>query len=147
METKETKFVIAVVLKNPANSQKVLVVKRPPEDDSLPNVWGFPAVVVQNNELPEAAVERLGIEKLNTEIIASSNVGIMRADRGEYELILMDIEASLLGTEPNVWDASTANTKYVDQQWVTDYSILNEAASKGSLCSRIFLSSKGMSWE
>lgn len=143
---KPTKFSIAVVLLNPENTSEFLAVKRPPDDDSLPNVWGLPALTVKNGELPEEAVTRLGIEKLATNIEADSFIGIKRAERTIYELILMDISAKLKGIQPSVKDASTSGTKYVDQKWTSNYDILKEAASKGSLCSRIFLESKGLTW-
>ena len=143
----ETKFAIAVALQNPNNPSQILVVKRPPEDENLPNVWGLPAVVVEEDELPEVAVKRLGLEKLSTSIEPVSYLGIKRADRGSYELILMDIVANLIGEPPSVIDAPTNNTKYVDQKWTSDFSILLEAATKGSLCSQIFLESKGLTWD
>lgn len=110
-------------------------------------MWGLPAIVPTDSELPEAVVKRLGIEKLATQIEATSFIGIKRIDKNTHELILMDIQAKLSGEEPSVSNATTTSTKYVEQQWVSDYSIFKEAASKGSLCSRIFLESKGMSWE
>jgi ADP-ribose pyrophosphatase YjhB (NUDIX family) len=122
-------------------------VKRPATDASLPNVWGLPAVVVKAGELPEDAVRRLGVEKLSTEIEPQSYIGIKRMERDTQELILMDIVATLHGGEPSVETATTTGTKYIDQQWTGDYSIFTEAAQKGSLCTRIFLESKGMSWE
>lgn len=144
---KKTKFSIAVVLSNPKNTDEVLVVKRPDDDDSLPGVWGLPAVTVKEGELPEVAVIRLGEEKLCTQIKANSYIGIQQADRGDYELVLMDIQAVLQGGEPSVENAQTIGTKYVEQQWASDLSILNVAASKGSLCSRILLESKGIGWD
>lgn len=143
---KPTRFAIAAVLRNPENKSEVLAVLRPPNDDSLPNVWGLPAVVVKEGELPEEAVKRLGTEKLATEIQATSYVGIKRIEREEFELILMDIEVELIGTLPSVVSATTSGTKYVDQQWVSDYAIFKEAATKGSLCTRIFLESQGINW-
>lgn len=49
--------------------------------------------MVNEGELPEDAVRRLGVEKLTTNIEPVSYLGIQYADRGEYELILMDIKA------------------------------------------------------
>ena len=143
---KPTKFSIAAVVVNPKNSAEILAIKRPPNDDGLPNVWGLPAVTPKDGELPEAAVKRLGTEKLATDIEPVAYVGIKRADRGTYELILMDITVRLIGVEPSVKDATTTGTKYVDQQWTSNYSLFKDAAAKGSLCSQIFLQSKGMSW-
>lgn len=141
-----TKFAIAAVVINPKNSAEVLAVKRPSTDDSLPNVWGLPAIVVSDGELPEDAVKRLGFEKLSTEIKATSYMGIKYTERNTYNLILMDIQVRLTGKEPSVLEATTTDTKYVDQQWTSDYSLFKEAASKGSLCSQIFLESKNITW-
>lgn len=143
---KPTKFSIAVVLLNPENSSEFLAVKRPSDDDNLPNAWGLPAFTVKNGELPEEAVRRLGIEKLATNIEAVSFIGIDSVEKDEYNLILMDILAKLKGEQPSVNRAVTSGTKYIDQQWTSNYDILKEAASKGSLCSKIFLKSKGLTW-
>lgn len=142
---KPTIFAIAVVIQNPVNPLEVLAVKRPPTDAALSNVWGLPAIIVENGELPEDAVRRLGIEKLSTDIEPASYVGIARSEKEEHELILMEIEAKLKGPAPSVESATTTGTKYVDQQWTSDYSIFKDAASKGSLCTKIFLESKEIS--
>ena len=144
---KPIKFAIAVALYSSVDKSKILAVKRPANDDSLPNVWGLPAVVVKEGELPEDAVRRLGIEKLSTKIKPISYIGILRDMREDYELILMDIKAELEGDEPSVHDASTTGTKYVDQQWTSDYSVFKDAAHKGSLCSRLILTSQGIKWD
>ena len=116
---KPTNFAIAVVLPNPKNEKEILAVLRPPEDTSLPNIWGLPAVMVKNGEMPEDAVRRVGKEKLDTEIEPVSQVGIKSHDRGEYELILMDVKAKLVGKEPSVTNATTTGIKYVEQSWVS----------------------------
>lgn len=144
---KPTKFAIAAVLYNPKNSLEVLAVKRPDTDKELPNVWGLPAVIVQEGELPEDAIRRLGIGKLSTTIEPISYIGIKRIERDTHELILMEIQSELKGGEPSIENATTKGTKYVDQQWTSDYNLFKEAASKGSLCSRVFLESKGIPWE
>jgi 8-oxo-dGTP diphosphatase len=144
---KQTQFAVAAVVIHPTNTEEVLAVKRPLSADSLSNVWGFPAIVVEDGELPEAAIKRLGIEKLATDIETLSCLGIKYTERSTYHLILMDIPVRLLGREPSVRDSRPTGIKYVDQKWTSDYSIFKEAASKGSLCSQIFLASKGISWD
>lgn len=143
---KNTKFSIAVYLINPNSDQEFLIVKRPSDDDRLPNVWGLPAVTVKDNELPEEAVKRVGKEKLNTYIKPTGFIGIKRVDRDDYEFILMDIRAELVGQQPNVADAITQNTQYVDQKWTSNLNDLKEAASKGSLCSQIILDTNSVSY-
>jgi len=144
---KPVKFSVAVVVKNPKNSLEVLAVKRDSLDEQFPGVWALPASVLKEGELPEEAVVRIGEEKLATSLKAVRTIGIRSADRGEYESILMNIEAELIGKEPSVKDAHTQGSKYVDQMWTSDYSILFEAARQGGLCDRIFLESKGIRWE
>ena len=143
---KPTKCSVAVFLVKPTNDKEFLVVKRPPDDDRLPNVWGLPAVTIKDEELPEQAVSRVGVEKLVTEIKPIGLLGIKSADRGDYQLILMDIKAKLIGSEPNVKNSVTQSTKYVNQKWVSDYNVLKEAASKGSLCSQIVLDLQNISY-
>lgn len=144
---KQVKFSIAVVILNPKNSSEFLAVKRPSDDDSIPNVWGLPAITIKNGELPEEAVKKLGIEKLGTDIEAISFIGADSAEKDSYKLILMDVLAELKGKQPSVDKAFTSGTKYINQQWTSNYDILREAAKKGSLCSRIFLKSKKLSWQ
>ncbi len=148
METaiQPVKCAVAVILMHPEDGRRFLIVRRPPDDDRLPSVWGLPAVSLTEGELPEAAVRRVGREKLATEIEPVSFVGIKSANRGDYELILMDIRAHLVGREPSVHGARTQSTKYVDQQWTDDPGLLREAAQKGSLCSQVLLEAEGVGY-
>jgi ADP-ribose pyrophosphatase YjhB (NUDIX family) len=134
-------FAIAVVLINPRDESKFLAVKRPPDARTLPDVWGLPAITIQDDELLEAATFRLAKEKLNTQVEFLGCLGFASANRGEYELTLMDVVARLVGKEPSVWEAPTERTKYVQQQWTNKLALLTEAALKGSVCSSILLRS------
>ena len=140
-------FAIAAVVIDPTDESKFLAVKRPPHANSLPNVWGLPAIIVKNSEQPEIATARLAREKLNTQVEFLGCLGIASMDRGEYELTLMDVVVRLVGKEPSVKEAPTKQTKYVQQQWTNDLSILEEAALKGSVCSRILLESQGITYQ
>lgn len=145
-ENPARQFAIAAVVLAPGNEHTFLAVKRPANARSLPNVWGLPAIIVKYNEQPEAAAARLALEKLNTRIEFLGCLGLDSIDRGEYELVLMDIVVRLTGKEPSVWEAPTEQTKYVQQQWTNDLSLLQEAALKGSICSRILLHSQGVTY-
>lgn len=116
-----------------------LAVRRPPDDDRLPDVWGLPAVTLHEGELPEAGLRRVGREKLGVELEPIRFLGIQSADRGEYELILMDIEARVASGDPDVRASTSAGTRYVDQKWTDRLEILADAAARGSLCSQILL--------
>jgi ADP-ribose pyrophosphatase YjhB (NUDIX family) len=144
-EMKRTRFAVAAVVRGPAEGE-FLAVRRPDSDESLPGVWGLPAISLAPGELPEAGLRRLGREKLGVELQPASMVGIRWADRGEYELILMDIEARLESGEPSVERATTSATRFVEQRWVSDPSLLREAARAGSLCSQILLEARGIAF-
>lgn len=136
--TKPVRCSVAAVVRRQGET-RFLAVRRPLDDDKLPGVWGLPAVTLRPGELPEDGLRRLGHEKLGVRLEPSRFVGIRAADRGSYELILMDIEAMLVEGEPDVYAATTMATRYVDQKWAGEVGILRDAAEKGSLCCRILL--------
>lgn len=84
-------------------------------------------------------MRRIGYEKLGVQLQPLRFVGIRAADRGTYELVLMDIEANLVEGEPDVYAATTTTTRYVDQKWSNGVEILMPAAARGSLCCAILL--------
>ena len=139
-------FAIALLLVHPIDQTKFLAVKRPSNAKSLPDVWGLPAVTLNYSEPPEIAMSRVAKEKLNTEVELLGCLGLDSINRGNYYLTLMDIVVKLKGKEPSVIEAQTKHTKYIGQQWTDEPSILKEAASKGSLCSRILLKSLGIAY-
>src|SRR5690606_40432601 len=98
---------VAAVVRSPAHPGAFLAVRRPPDDDRLPNVWGLPAVTLARGELPEDGLRRVGREKLGVELEPLRMIGIAAADRGSYQLILMDIEANLQAGAPDVNRAVT----------------------------------------
>ncbi len=141
-----THYAVAAVVRRSDDPQQFLAVKRPPTDDELPNVWGLPAVTLEPGELPEQGIRRVGTTKLATEIEPVRFVGARAADRKTHKLILMDIEAHLLGDSPSVGDAHPDGTKYVDQRWTKDLTLLRTAAQQGSLCSQVLLEDAGVGY-
>lgn len=140
---KEIKYVVAVVLKNDKN--EFLVVKRPDNDLDLGGAWGFPATSLKPGELPEACAIRICKEKLGCTIDPNKFLGIMYQKRNSYDIFLMDIEAELIGDmEPNVHNATSDLTIYVDQKWSSDPMDLMPSAKHGSCCSSIFLTDRGL---
>lgn len=138
MSDKRVRCSVAAVVRREDGS--FLAVRRPPDDRELPDVWGLPAVTLGAGELPEQGLRRIGTEKLGAQIQPTRFLGIKSADRGDHELILMDIEAQLVGeTVPDVARATTSGTRYVEQLWTCDTELLRPAAAQGSLCSQILL--------
>jgi ADP-ribose pyrophosphatase YjhB (NUDIX family) len=119
-----------------------LAVRRPPDDDHLPDVWGLPAVTLRPGEEPEEGVRRVGREKLGVELEPVRPIGSKAADRGAYRLELTDFEARVGSGEPNVDAARTDATRYTAQKWA-DYDLLLPAAARGSLCCQILLDQAG----
>ena len=135
---------VAAVVRRQGSPGAFLAVRRPPDDEHLPNVWGLPAVTLRDGELPEAALRRLGEEKLGARLEPTRFIGIKAADRGSHLLILMDLEATVVAGEPSVEAARTGGTAYVDQRWTSDPRLLRDAAARGSVCSRILLEAEGI---
>ncbi|MEX2582721.1 MAG: NUDIX hydrolase [Gemmatimonadota bacterium] len=133
---------VAVVVRRVGDGH-VLAVRRPPDDEHLPDVWGLPAVTLTDGELPEAGLRRVGREKLGVELEPIRFLGIQATDRGAYELILMDLEARIVSGEPDVLAATTSTTRYVEQMWTNEMQTFVDAATRGSLCSRILLEHAG----
>lgn len=143
--SKPIKFSVAALVRRPGEPG-FLAVRRPPDDDRLPDVWGLPAVSLAEGELPEAAVRRIGVEKLAAAVEPRRSLGVKVADRGTYTLVLMDVEADLVSGEPDVAEATSSATRYVDQCWTDDLGILRQAAAKGSLCAQIVLDRAGIGY-
>lgn len=95
--SKQTKYVVAAILKNKQNPDEFLVVKRPDDDPDLGGHWGFPAATMKPGELPEEAAKRICKEKLNCEAEATRFLGIMFQKRNSYDIFLMDVDMMLSG--------------------------------------------------
>lgn len=143
--SKQVKYVVAVILKNRQNPEEFLIVKRPDDDPDLGGHWGFPATTMQPGELPEQAALRVCREKLNCEAAATRFLGLMFQKRNSYDIFLMDIDMMLAdGQQPDVHDATTEHTAYVDQKWSSDPLDVKASADGGSCCSSIFLTDRGL---
>lgn len=138
MTGKAIRCSVAAVVRREAGGP-LLAVRRPLDDDSLPGIWGLPAVTLKEGELPEEGLRRLGVEKLNVTLEPRRLIGIKAADRHSCQLILMDIEAVVVEGTPAVRAATTDATRYIEQQWVEDLGIFAEAAANGSVCAQVLL--------
>jgi hypothetical protein len=143
---KPTTYSIALVIYN-SDRSKFFLTKRPPNDDSMPGYWGFPAASkITPDENWEDVVNRAAKTKLGVEIKIKKMLGEDTLDRGKYILILRDYEVEITNGEPKVPQNFEGVTQYVEQKWTDDTEELKKAARDGSLCSRIFLRSNNIAW-
>lgn len=127
---------VSLVIEGPAG---VLLVRRPDDDESLPGVWGLPAVSLREGESERDALLRVGREKLGVEVEPLEPVAAERTAGQE----MRDWTARLAAGEPRV-PQPAGGTQYVDWRW-GDPAELEPAARAGSLCARALLRSLG-SW-
>lgn len=143
--SKQIKYTVAVVLKNTHNPDEFLLVRRPDDDPDLAGGWGLPAVTLRPGELPEEGAKRVCQEKLHCDARPMRFLGIMFQKRNSYDIFLMDVDMLLSGDrQPDVHAAQTEHTAYVEQKWSTDPMDVMPSAKKGSCCSSIFLTDKGL---
>lgn len=136
---------VAIAIRD--NDGRFLAVKRSDEDESLPGVWGLPAVSLSPGESPEEGVVRAGRQKLGVSVAVGAFIGEDETDRETYSLHLSEYEAILLDGSPTVPQPDRSVSQYVDVQFTDDHTLLFEAARRGSLCSRVFLRNAQISWE
>ncbi len=142
---KPVKYVVAIILKDGQNPSRFLTVKRPDDDPDLRGSWGLPAVTLTQGELLESGAERVCREKLRCNAVATRFVGAMFQKRNSYDIFLVDIEMIVVGDQnPDCTTSDTTHTKYVRQKWTTDPLTLMRSAKRGSCCSSIFLTDKGL---
>jgi hypothetical protein len=112
-------------------------VRRPDDDESLPGVWGLPAVSLTDGETEEDAVRRAGRDKLGVQARPLRRVG--------SEGAMTDWEAQIVAGEPSV-PQPASHTQYTELRW-GDAAELVPAARQGSLCSRALLRARGLDWD
>jgi ADP-ribose pyrophosphatase YjhB (NUDIX family) len=143
---KPTTYSAALVIYN-SDRSKYFLVKRPPNDESMPGYWGFPATSKKNPDEPwEETVSRAAKLKLGVEVKIKKLLGEDTVDRGKYILVLRDYEVEITKGEPRVPQNFPGVTQYIEQKWTDDPTDLKKAARDGSLCSRVFLRANNIDW-
>ena len=141
---KPTKHAIAFVVWN-AGQDKVLAVQRPSNDEDLPDVWGLPAGSLRAGETFDECVVRSGKEKLGVDLRIIRTIAAGAIERTACTLHMKEYEVEIVQGEPSVPQPVEGITQYQRWQWA-EPALLKEAAQKGSLCSRLFLSSRKISY-
>jgi ADP-ribose pyrophosphatase YjhB (NUDIX family) len=138
---KPLKRAVSLVIESPSG---LLLVRRPDDDESLPGEWGLPAVSLRPGESEHAALRRAGRDKLGVELEPLEPVGEARAERAGYRLAMRDWAVRIAGGEPSVPQAG-AGTQYVEWRWGA-VPELARAARAGSVCARVLLRERGLTW-
>lgn len=126
---------------------KFYLCRRPLDDKSMPGYWGFPAASKEDPDEPwEETVARAAETKLGIKVKISKYLGEMTMDRGKYILVLRDYEVKVIKGEPKVPQKFKNVTQYIEEKWTGKTQELIKPARDGSLCSRVFLRSKGIKW-
>jgi predicted TIM-barrel fold metal-dependent hydrolase len=132
---------VAVVLRR--DDGAFAVVRRPDDPaDPLAGVWGFPAITLAPGEEERAAVVRLGRAKLGVDLAPGEMLGQAAADRGSHVLRLANYAAVITAGTPSVPQPDGSMTQYAELRFTHDPGALAEAAARGSVCARVFLSAR-----
>jgi ADP-ribose pyrophosphatase YjhB (NUDIX family) len=125
-------------------ADEILLVRRPDDDESLPGLWGLPAATLRSDESEEDAVRRAAHTKLGVEARPLRPIGEAEAERPGYRIHMRDWLAEIEAGEPSVPQPSDG-TQYDALRW-GDPRDLVPAAKAGSLCCRVMLRSRGLTW-
>jgi 8-oxo-dGTP diphosphatase len=132
---------VSLVIEGPRG---VVLVRRPDDDESLPGVWGLPAVSLERGESEEDAVRRAGRAKLGVALRPLQPLGNVEEERPGYLIRMSDWAAEIESGDPRVPQPG-AGTQYDEWRW-GGLSELAPAARAGSLCCRVLLRSRGLGW-
>jgi ADP-ribose pyrophosphatase YjhB (NUDIX family) len=141
---KQVRDSVAFVIFNDDRSM-FRVVQRPANDENLPNAWGLPAGSLKEGETSEECVLRSGREKLGVGLEIVGLLGEGELERPSYTLHMKEYEVRIVSGEPSVPQPYPDVTQYQAMRWGTADDLVM-AASKGSLCCRIYLEHVGRTW-
>lgn len=132
---------VSVAIPGPGGG-RLLSVRRPPDDDELPGLWGLPAASLREGERWPDAARRIGPEKLGVELSLGRMLRQGETEREAYRLRMRLYAAGIRSGEPRVPQARAGVTQYVEWTWARP-DRLRPSARRGSLCSRLCLEHVG----
>ena len=133
-----TKRSVALVIRDPQDPTRILLVQRPPDDEDLPLAWGLPAASLRADESWADAVARAARDKLGLTVRPGAILNEGTSTRPSYLLHMRLYESALVEGNPRLDLVENQGTRYVDWMWGAPQ-LLGPAAQRGSLCSRLFL--------
>ena len=139
-----TRRSISFVVRHASSPELALAVRRPPDDDDLPNAWGLPAGSLRGDESWEDAVRRAGRDKLGVELDVGDVLEEGTLERAGYALHMRLYEARIASGTPAVPQDATGVTQYTALDWLPIERFV-PAAEAGSLCCQLYLKSSSSS--
>jgi ADP-ribose pyrophosphatase YjhB (NUDIX family) len=134
---KPLKESISLVIRHPDGGGRILLVRRPDDDESLPGHWGLPAISLAAGETPEDGIVWAGRVKLGVAVRPGRLLGEAEAERPGYRIRMRDFEAVIESGVPSA-PQPFGGTQYAAWRWGQPAD-LTPAARAGSLCARILL--------
>ncbi len=114
-----------------SNGDRILIIRRPDDDDELPGIWGLPAGSFRTGESVGDLIGRIGEEKLGVTLVAREKLAEGVQVRASYRL------------EMELWDAEMRGVpKHPEWRW-GEIGELKPGAGSGSLCCELAIKRKG----
>ena len=138
--TLHIKYVTTLALTNCHDKNKILIVRRPLDDD-FPGMWELPAISSDERKDPKTAANHIGSHKLGASLNLGCKLASGHKSRGEY-LMHMDLYFTFMLGTPGVSSKMGIHSPgaiYTDWQWASPLS-LEQSTKKGSLCCKLLLS-------
>ncbi len=139
---------VAIRTAQPDGAERVVTVLRPRvPDDPLGGLWGLPAATARDGESEDEAAARVLKDKLGLRVPARGLTRINEGRRDEsvnsqsmmvYALDWDEISPLPISLPARSADSGETVTLYDDWRWATPEE-LREAATRGSLCTRLYL--------
>jgi ADP-ribose pyrophosphatase YjhB (NUDIX family) len=124
------------------HDDRVLLVRRPEGDESLPGELGLPAATLRPGEDEEDAVRRAGRDKLGVEVRPLRALGEAEDERPQYRIRMRNWAVEIAAGEPEVPQPGEG-TQYESLRWGAPAELV-PAARRGSLCARVLLRERGI---
>jgi ADP-ribose pyrophosphatase YjhB (NUDIX family) len=129
---------VALSITHPGAPGVLLVVRRPPDDDDLPDTWGLPAASLRDGESWMEAAHRAARDKLGITIVLGRELSRGTLPRNGRRLTMRLYAAHIREGRPRCPQDIAGVTQYVALRWSLP-DILEAGARRGSLCCRLQL--------
>ena len=129
---------VALSITHPGAPGVLLLVRRPPDDQDLPDTWGLPAASLRDGESWTDAAHRIARDKLGIAIVLGRELSRGSLLRTGRRLNMRLYAAHVRSGRPRVPQDIAGVTQYVALRWALP-DVLDAGAARGSLCCRLQL--------